>query len=70
MAEALWLAAESLAVVQVGIRVELDERFEADAKSFAVMQQRAMMVGNSPGPRIDVEALVEAAVLRKAASSV
>jgi hypothetical protein len=47
-------------------RIELDKRLKRDAKPLAVVEQRAMVVGNPPRTGIDIEALVEFAGLFEA----
>src|SRR5580700_8812615 len=43
--------------------IELDERLERDTQAFAVIEHRAMVIGNSPWAGIDIEALLEFAGL-------
>jgi hypothetical protein len=47
--------------------IELDERLQRHAEPAAIVQDGVVVVGNSPRPRIEVEAFVEGAVLRGAA---
>ena len=46
--------------------IELDERFERDAEALAIIEQRAMVIGNSPWAGIEIEALLEFAGLLEA----
>jgi hypothetical protein len=43
--------------------VELNERLEHDTEAFAIIEEPAMMVGNSPWPGIEIKALLELAGL-------
>src|SRR5215471_21694883 len=52
--------------MQIGVVVELDEGLERDVEAFAVIKQRAMVIGNPPRARIDVQSLLELASLRGA----
>jgi hypothetical protein len=70
VAQALRLATEGIPGVQIGIVVNLDERFEADTQALAVVQDAAVVIGNSPGSGIEIEVLVETAGLLKPPSSV
>jgi len=54
VAQALRLAAEGILGVQMGVVVDLDERFEADAQALAVVEDAAMVMGNPPGSGIEV----------------
>src|SRR5262249_40939113 len=47
--------------------IELDKGFEHHVKPLAVIQQRAVMIGNPPRPGVEVEAVVEGAGLLEAA---
>ena len=47
--------------------IELDEGFEGDAEALAIIEQGAVMIRNSPRPRIEIKAFLEAAGLRRAA---
>ena len=67
LAVALRLAAERAAAVQVGVVVDLHERLERHAEPLAVAQHAAVVIGNAPRTRIDVQVLVELALLRDAA---
>ena len=53
--------------VKIGIVIELDERLERDVQPPAVIEQRAVVIGNPPRARIDVEPLLEFAGLHRAA---
>jgi hypothetical protein len=53
--------------MQQGVVIELDERLERNAEALAVIEQRAMVIGNPPWPGIDIEALLELAGLLEAA---
>ena len=66
-AQPLRLTAERLAVVQVGVVVQLHERLERDPETLAVTEHPVMVVRKSPRTRIDVQTLVEAAFLGNAA---
>jgi hypothetical protein len=54
VAQALRLAAEGIPCVQIGVVVDLDERFEADAQALAVVEDAAMVIGNPPRSWIEV----------------
>ena len=58
-ADPLRLAAERARGVEQRVVIELDERLERDAEAPAIIQQRAMVIGNPPRTRIDIEALLE-----------
>ena len=60
---ALRLAAERMLRMQIGVVVDLHERFQRDAQHAAVVQQILVMMRNPPRARIDVQALVEFAML-------
>ena len=47
--------------------IELDEGLERDAEALAIIEQGAVMIGNSPRPGIEIEAFFEVAGLRRAA---
>src|SRR5262245_48422558 len=53
--------------MQIGIVVELNEGLERDVETLAVVEQRAVVIGNPPWTGIDVESLFELASLRDAA---
>ena len=53
--------------MQIGVVIELDERFEGDPETAAIIEERVMMIGNAPRPRIEIEAGVELACLPRAA---
>ena len=67
VANALRLAAERRRGVEQGVVIELDEGFERDAEALAVIEQGAVMIRNSPRPRIEIEAFLKVAGLRRAA---
>ena len=67
VADALRLAVESASGMQIGVVVELDEGLERDPETAAIVQDCVMMIGNAPRPRIEIEAGVELARLRRAA---
>ena len=67
VAIALRGAAEGGGAVQIGVVVHLNERLERNAQGAAVMQYGVVMVGNAPGPGIDVVSWRELACLRIAA---
>ena len=60
MAKALGLARQGLAVVQIGVVVDLVEGFELDAKALVVIQHRMVVVGHAPGAGVEVIALGKA----------
>src|SRR4029077_15667976 len=64
---ALRNTSQRLRRVQKRIVIELDERLERDTEALAVIEHRAMVIGNSPWARIDIEALLELAGLLEAA---
>src|ERR1035441_3343422 len=66
-AEALRLAAEGVAAVNVGVVVNLDERFERQPEQLAIIQHAAVVIRNSPRARVDVKTRVELAFLRGSA---
>src|SRR5712671_6510143 len=63
LADSLRLAAERTGAVQQRIMIELDERLERDAEPLAIIQNRAVMIRNAPGPRIEIEPFLKAAGL-------
>ena len=63
MLEALRLAAEGFAVVEVGIVVLLDERFQLDAETLAIVQHTIMVIRNAPWTGIDVVVTFEGDLL-------
>src|ERR1700743_532636 len=65
--QALRHAAERLAAVQIRVVIDLHERFERDTQALAIAEHAAVVVGQPPWSRIDVEAGIEAAFLRRAA---
>jgi hypothetical protein len=67
VAQALRFAAERISGVQIGVVVDLDKGFEADAETFAVIEDTAVVIGNAPRSGIEVKVLVESAGLLKAA---
>src|ERR1039457_6087181 len=66
-AKALWFAAEGLPAVNIGVVVHLDERFERQSQQLAIIQHAAVVIRNSPRPRVDIKTGVEAALLSSAA---
>src|SRR5665213_4405927 len=64
---ALRLAAERVVRVDIGVVIDLDERLERDFEALAIIEQRAVVIGNAPRAGIDVEAGIEGAILREAA---
>src|SRR5581483_9573911 len=66
-ADALRRAAESARGVEIGVVIELDEGFQRDVEPLAVIQQRAVVIWNSPRAGIDVEYVLEFAFLGEAA---
>jgi len=52
-------AAERALRVQEGVVIELIERLERDAEPPAIVQQRAVVIGNAPRARIEIEAVLE-----------
>ena len=67
LADALRLAAEGVRRVQPGVVIELDERLERHPEPAAIVEDGVVMVGDSPRPRIEVEAGIEGAKLGRAA---
>src|SRR5207302_1765870 len=63
---ALRLAGERIRSMEQGVMIELDEGFEGDAESLAIIEQGAVMIRNSPRSRIEIKAFLEAAGLRRA----
>ncbi len=61
------LAVERIGRMKKRIVVELYERLERHAESATIVKDRMVVVGNSPGPRIEIKALIERAVLGSAA---
>src|ERR1700730_2759924 len=53
--------------MQIGVMVELDEGLKRHPETAAIIQDRVMVIRNAPRPRIEVEAGVELAPLRRAA---
>ncbi len=49
--------------MQNGVVIELDERLERDTQALAVVENRAVVIGNPPWTGIDIEALLEFAGL-------
>src|SRR5260370_37527275 len=64
IADSLRLAVERIGGVQQRVVIELDERFERDAQPLAIIEYGAVMIGNPPRPRLEIEAVLEAAGLR------
>ena len=64
---ALRLAAERVVRVDIGVVIDLNERLERDFEALAIIEQRAVVIGNAPRAGIDVEAGIEGAILREAA---
>ena len=62
-AEALGLAAERFGSMKERVVIALDERLELHAQELAVAQHAAVMIGQTPRSRIDVEPRVESAFL-------
>src|SRR5262249_4814757 len=58
---------EGIPGVQIGVVVDLDERFEADAQALAIIEDTLVMIRNPPWSGIEVEVLVETAGLLEAA---
>src|SRR5471030_2714517 len=67
LSETLRLAAKGLAAVQIGVIVHLKEGLKTDAEPLGVMHNAVMMIGNPPRPWIDVQVLVEFALLGESA---
>src|SRR5260370_2062464 len=53
--------------MEEGIVDELDERLERDDEAAAIVEDRVVMVRDAPRPRIEIEARVKLAALRRAA---
>src|SRR5207245_212035 len=66
-ADALRRPAERARGVEESVVVELVERLERDVEPPAIVEQRAVVIGNAPGAGIDVEPLGELAGLGGAA---
>jgi hypothetical protein len=66
VANALRNACECPARMQKGIVIELDEGLKRDTQALAVIEKRAMVIGNPPWAGIDIEALLEFAGLPEA----
>src|ERR1700736_1206542 len=60
---ALRLAAKGPAAVQIGVVIDLEERFEGHTEPLAVAENASMVIGNSPRPGIDVQVFVEPTLL-------
>lgn len=69
MAKALGFAGQGLAVVQIGVVVDLVEGFELDAEALVVVQHRMVVVGHAPGAGVEIVALGKATVWRVPSSS-
>src|SRR5271157_3318613 len=50
--------------MKIGVVIELNERLERNAKPAAVIKDCMVVVRDPPGPRIEIEAVVEHAALR------
>src|ERR1700722_13222693 len=61
------LSAEGPAAVQIRVVVYLQERLERHTQPLAVAEHAAVVIGNSPRTGIDVQVLVEPALLGKTA---
>src|SRR6185312_9901915 len=66
-ADALRRAAKGARGVKIRVVIELDEGLERNVEPLAVVEQRAMMIGNAPRTRIEVEPRLEVAILGGAA---
>src|SRR2546421_6534 len=64
MPEPLRLSAEGVPGMDPGVVVDLNEGFECDAKTPAIIEQRVMMIGDAPRPWVEIEPGVELAALR------
>src|SRR5436190_20361352 len=58
-ADALGSATERAGSVQKRIVIELNERLDRDIEALAVIEHRTMMIGNSPGPGVEIKPLLE-----------
>ena len=67
LAVALRSTAKCAAAVDIGVVVDLEKGLQRNAEELDVMHHAVMVIGNSPGARIDVQVLVEFALLREAA---
>ena len=67
VADALRLAAERVGGMQPGVVIELDEGLERNPETAAIVEDRIVVIGDAPRPRIEIEAGVEFACLRRAA---
>src|SRR4051794_19435233 len=63
IADPLRLAAERMGRVKQRIVIELDEGLQRDAEPLAIIQHGAMMIGNPPRTRVEIEALLKSAGL-------
>src|SRR6516162_4383408 len=59
VAQALRLAAEGILSVEISVVVDLDERLKVDSQTLAVVEDTAVVIGDPPGSRIEVEATIE-----------
>ena len=66
-ADTLRPAVERLGRMKQRIVVELNERLQRHAETAAVIEDRVVVVGNAPGPRIEIETVGESAGLGGAA---
>src|SRR5580704_1964998 len=64
---ALWPTAECALGMQIGVVIDVNKRFESHAEAFAVIEEPAVVIGDAPGPCIEIETAVEFAALRKTA---
>ena len=53
--------------MEIGVVIELDEGLERDPEAAAIVEDRIVVIGDAPRPRIEIEAGVEFACLRRAA---
>jgi len=63
----LGLAAKGLIRLQQRRVVHLDEGLQGDAEKLAIMEDGVVVVGQTPGPRVKIEALIEPHLLNRAA---
>jgi hypothetical protein len=62
---ALRPATERPGCMNIRVLINLHERLERHAEPFTVIEHRAVMVGDAPGARIYVEAIIESTILHR-----
>jgi hypothetical protein len=53
--------------MQIGVVIELDKGLERHPETAAIVEDRIVVIGNAPWSRIEIEAGVELAFLRRSA---